>query len=126
MTLCEIVEVNSQTSSTHVYASRKRMRISGTVSLPAPLASLSARRSRACDDTHVVLPHDLIGAGIRVNFALKVDVVALLDVVRVHVSAELQVQDRHDCNERKDAIIRLVMLFTTGGPSLAVNADAAE
>jgi len=43
-------------------------------------------------------PHDLVGTRVRVNLALEVHVVALLDVVRIHVRSELQVQDRDDCN----------------------------
>jgi len=44
--------------------------------------------------TYVMSPHDLVGARVRLNFALKVHVVAFLDVVRIHVRSELQTQDR--------------------------------
>ena len=38
--------------------------------------------------THVVLPSDLVGPGIRLDAALEVDIVALLDVGGVQAGSE--------------------------------------
>lgn len=53
-----------------------------------------------------MLPYDFVGKRIRMNLALEVYIVAFFDVIRIHIRAELQVQDRDDCN-RKAYIILL-------------------
>ena len=40
--------------------------------------------------THVELPLDLVGVGLGLDLALEVDVVALLDAVRLQLRAEHQ------------------------------------
>lgn len=39
--------------------------------------------------TYIVFPHDFVGTRIRMNFAFEVYIITFLDVIRVHIRAEL-------------------------------------
>lgn len=47
-----------------------------------------------------MFPYDFVGTRIRTNFTLEIYVIAFLDVIRIHVRAELQMQDRNNCNKK--------------------------
>lgn len=51
--------------------------------------------------TYVVEPGHLVGLRIRVDVALEVDIVALLDVVRVQGGAQFQSHRGNICKEKK-------------------------
>lgn len=47
-----------------------------------------------------MLPHDFVGIRIRTNLALEIYVIVFLDVIRIHILAELQMQNWNNCNEK--------------------------
>lgn len=57
-----------------------------------------------------MFPHDFVGTRIRMNFAFKVHIITLLDVIRVHVRAELQVQNWDNCKKKIFVIVPRVSL----------------
>lgn len=50
--------------------------------------------------TYIMLPHDFVSIRIRANFALEIYVIAFFDVIRIHIRAELQMQNWNNCNEK--------------------------
>lgn len=47
--------------------------------------------------TYVVLPENFVRPRVCVHFAFEVDVVALLDVVRIQIRAQREVKNRQIC-----------------------------
>lgn len=66
--------------------------------------SLAAAVSLLLSTTYIVVPGHFVGLRVRVDVALKVDIITLLDVVRVQRGAHLQRHHWIICDERKTGI----------------------